>query len=321
MRYRSDLWRTAVRPLAHVGRPTAAAPSDPFAPSLCLPRSSYSGGPCPSYIVGSPGCAAFAPTLANVPSGYTQLLFDSAGGNANRYYIRQAVSDAAGGWGEAASSEPGSRRPCQRNQHLHASRIEGGARRINLHPCAACMLFLAAVAGDGRLRHELHRHGQGQLRRADDAAVHLHQQHGVDSLVDSAGELEPCADGNAASALCPLPLPPSTLPSHPSFPNPSTHLQVAPDPPVIDATSLKGATLNVMLGPPAYAGFSGAWLPAWCMVNVRLPAAAHAAALACIVLFHSRKCPASPPYTGLQLSRATRAQPTPWAAAAAASST
>ena len=60
-------------------------------------NASYHGGPCPSYIVGSPGCAAFAPTLTSVPSGYTQLLFESAGGNKNRYYIRQAVGDAAGG--------------------------------------------------------------------------------------------------------------------------------------------------------------------------------------------------------------------------------
>ena len=114
----------------------------PYHPPPLLPRSSYSGGPCPSYIVGSPGCAAFAPTLANVPSGYTQLLFDSAGGNKNRYYIRQAVSDAAG-WGEAASSEPGggegSERPSQRNQHQHASGVEAWGSKAHQPAPLRCL--------------------------------------------------------------------------------------------------------------------------------------------------------------------------------------
>ena len=54
-------------------------------------EAGYHGESCPSYIMGSPGCGPFAPTLANVPSGYTQLLFVPAGGK-NRYYIQQAVS-------------------------------------------------------------------------------------------------------------------------------------------------------------------------------------------------------------------------------------
>ena len=55
----------------------------------------YNGGPCPAYITGSSGCSPFAPTLANAPSGLTQLLFVSAGGNKNRYFIQQASRVAA----------------------------------------------------------------------------------------------------------------------------------------------------------------------------------------------------------------------------------
>ena len=217
-------------------------------------NASYHGGPCPSYIVGSPGCAAFAPTLTSVPSGYTQLLFESAGGNKNRYYIRQAVGDAAGGMLEACSCEGSERRPGRNHVHVFATGNFAMARgrADSTFPCAAapvCTWLQSRVTAGCSMNYI----GMDK----SNCAVQTTQLYTfTNSSASLVWLIQPVSTSRQSGVCSPRPSPHTPHPvTHPSHP------QVAPDPPTIDATSLKGATLNVLLTPPAYTGFSGAWLP------------------------------------------------------------
>ena len=157
-------------------------------------NASYTGGPCPAYITGSPGCTSFSPTLASAPSSSTQLLFTSAGGNRNRYYIQVQSRVAAG--------------------------------------CSMSYIGMDK----------------------SNCAIETTQLY---TLSNSSASLVWMIESVSLAHLWQLGFEVKTEERLPTLQPTYTNLQVAPDPPIIDSTSIKGTTLYVMVVSPAYAGFSG----------------------------------------------------------------